>query len=260
MCSSELSNPAGGLPGDGHGMGGGEPLHRRVEARPSKTRMPDEMKVREQGRRQVRVRFRRGGRDGRGRWERPTGGLRRDPAVGEGRGARHLDRPAQERRPVAAQGDVEALEGRQDAHGLFPRVRVRRFDGVSMDYIYQRIGGGSGFAGDWRSIRETMNSPFPLQVKAFQGDGLSIITVLEKKTQNVKFDGKDYPNEGPGGGQGATSSAQRVDERTLAITDKVNGKVTDTERIGLSADPKNLRITVHVPGSDKPNVMVFERK
>jgi hypothetical protein len=36
--------------------------------------------------------------------------------------------------------------------------------------------------------------------------------------------------------------------------------VTDTEEIGLSADLKTLTITVHVPGRDKPNVMVFERK
>lgn len=129
----------------------------------------------------------------------------------------------------------------------------------SMDYVYRRAGRGSGFAADWRSIKETMNSPFPLQVKAFQSDGLSFVTVLEKKTQNVKFDGKDYPNEGPGRDRGATSSAQRVDERSLAITDKAGGKVTDTETIGLSADLKTLTITAHVPGSDKSSVMVFER-
>jgi hypothetical protein len=130
----------------------------------------------------------------------------------------------------------------------------------SMDYVYQRIGGGLGIAGDWQSIKETMNSPFPLEVKEFQGDGLSIITVLEKKTQDVKFDGKDYPNEGAGGGQRASSSAQRVDERTFVITEKVSGKITDTERVELSADLKTLTITKHVPGSEKPNVMVFERK
>jgi hypothetical protein len=129
----------------------------------------------------------------------------------------------------------------------------------SMDYIYQRAGGGSGIAGDWRSIKETMNSPFPLQVKAFQDDGLSFTTVLEKKTQNVKFDGKDYPGEGPGAGQGATSSAQRVDARTLVMTDKANGKAMDTKEIGLSADLKTLTITTHVPGGDRPSVMVFER-
>ncbi len=75
----------------------------------------------------------------------------------------------------------------------------------------------------------------------------------------MKFDGKDYPNEGPGAGGGASSSAQRVDARTLVITDKVNGKVTDTETIGLSADLKTLTITTLVPGGDRPSVMVFER-
>jgi hypothetical protein len=75
----------------------------------------------------------------------------------------------------------------------------------------------------------------------------------------VKFDGKDYPNEGPNAGRGA-SSIQRVDERKLVITDKADGKVTDTEAIGLSADLKTLTITVHIAGSDKPTVMAFERK
>jgi hypothetical protein len=130
---------------------------------------------------------------------------------------------------------------------------------VSMDYVYQRIGGGSGIAGDWQSIRETMNTPFPFQVKAFQSDGLSFITVVENKTQNVKFDGKDYPSEGPFVSPGASSSAQRVNPRTLVLTDKANGKVTDTETIGLSADLKTLTVTTHVPGGDKPSVMVFKR-
>ncbi len=130
---------------------------------------------------------------------------------------------------------------------------------ISMDNVYQRTGGGSGFAADWQSIKETMNSPFLIQVEKFQGDGLSFISPLEQRTKNVKFDGKDYPNEGPNAGRGA-SSIQRVDERKLVITDKADGKVTDTEAIGLSADLKTLTITVHIAGSDKPTVMAFERK
>ena len=69
-----------------------------------------------------------------------------------------------------------------------------------------------------------MNSPFLIQVKEFQGDGLSFITPSENRTKNVKFDGKDYPNEGPGARRGASSSIQRVDERTLVITDKSDGQ------------------------------------
>ena len=128
---------------------------------------------------------------------------------------------------------------------------------LSMDYVYRRTGGGSGFAADWQSIKETMNSPFSMQVKEFQGDGLSFIT--PSKTKNVTFDGKDYPNEGPNADR-ASSSIRRVDERTLVITDKADGKVvSDTEEIGLSTDLKTLTMTVRIAGRDKPNVMVFER-
>jgi len=150
----------------------------------------------------------------------------------------------------------------KDGNTLTDYFREFGSDGAtfSMDYVYGRNGGGSGFAADWQSIKETMNSPFPFQVKAFQGDGLSFITPLEKKTQNVKFDGKDYPFEGPAAYQASTSSARRVDDRTLVITDKADGKVTDTETIGLSADLKTLTITARVPGSGRPSAMVFERK
>ena len=72
----------------------------------------------------------------------------------------------------------------------------------------------------------------------------------------MKIDGKDYPNAG----SGVTSSMRRVDERNLVKTVKANGKVLETDEIGLSADRKTLTITKHIPGHDKPIVMVFERK
>jgi hypothetical protein len=122
------------------------------------------------------------------------------------------------------------------------------------------IGGGSGLAADWQSIKETTNTSFLMQVREFQGDGLSFITPSEHKTKNVEFDGKDYPVEGPNADRGVSSSIQRMDERTLVITDKANGKATDTEQFGLSADLKTLPIIVHVAGRDKPTVMVFDRK
>jgi hypothetical protein len=129
---------------------------------------------------------------------------------------------------------------------------------LSMDYVYRRTGGGSGFAADWQSIKETMNSPYLIQVKEFQGDGLSLIT--RSQTKNVKFDGEDYPNEGSNARRGASASIRRVDERDLLLTDKIDGKVMDTEAIRLSPNLKTLTITVQIPGREKPNVMVFERK
>jgi len=131
---------------------------------------------------------------------------------------------------------------------------------LSLDYVYQRTGGGSGFAADWQSIKETRNTPLAMEVKAYEGDGLSFITPSQLRTQNVKFDGRDYPVDGSNAGHGAVTSARQLDEHTLVITHKFNEKVTGTEDIGLSADLKTLTITLHFAGRDKPDVMVYERQ
>jgi hypothetical protein len=99
-----------------------------------------------------------------------------------------------------------------------------------------------------------------LQVKAYQGDGLSFISLPEQVTRNVKLDGKDYPQEGRNAGPGSTSSIRRVDEHTLAMTDKYGGKVANTREIRISSDGKTLTMTVHTPGRKEPDVLVFERE
>ena len=132
---------------------------------------------------------------------------------------------------------------------------------TSMDYVYQRSGGGSGFAADWQSIKETMNSPFVLEVKQYEGDGLAFITPMEHKTRNARLDGKDYPIEG----SARSVSIRQIDEHTLEMTEKRSGKVQsgqviDTREIKLSPDGKRLTMIVSAPGQDKPNVMVFDRE
>jgi hypothetical protein len=130
---------------------------------------------------------------------------------------------------------------------------------LSMDYVYRRSEDGAGFAAVWRSVRETLNAPFVLQVTAYEGDGLAFDNPFEQITRKLKFDGRDYPREGANAGPGAFASVRRVDARRLVITDKRNGKVTDTQEVGLSADLKTLTITQRIVGQDRPNVFVFRR-
>ena len=129
---------------------------------------------------------------------------------------------------------------------------------VSLDYVYERTGAGTGFAADWQSIKETNNSPILMHVKAFDGDGLSFIS--EHRTRNVKFDGKDYPVEEPNPGRASTSSLRRVDDRNLVLTEKSEGKVLDTQEIVLSPDGMTLTMTIRFTGREKPNVLVFMRQ
>jgi hypothetical protein len=128
---------------------------------------------------------------------------------------------------------------------------------IHLVYVYQRRGGGSGFAGDWVSTNEQVDTVYALQVRPFEGDGLSFTTSGEH-TKKVKFDGKDYPNVGSG--MNTVSSAQRVSERTIELRDKIGGKVVDAQEISVSDDGKTLTITVHVPGRSVPNVLLFERE
>jgi hypothetical protein len=130
----------------------------------------------------------------------------------------------------------------------------------SLDYLYKRTAGSSGFAGTWESTSEKVNSAFELQIRPYQGDGFSFINPAQGSTQNMKFDDNDYPNLGPNVAPGSASSGRRVNERTLEITDKIKGKVTDTRQIEISPDGKTLTMIVHAVGRSKPNILVFDRE
>lgn len=132
--------------------------------------------------------------------------------------------------------------------------------GSTVNYVYNRTAGGSGFAGTWESSTVTINFELVLKVQPYEGDGLSISSRSEGQTTNLKFDGKDYPQTGPNVGKGFTASARRVSPKTVEITDKVDGKTTSTRQLELSPDLKTLTMTIHPASRREPNILVFERQ
>jgi len=147
-----------------------------------------------------------------------------------------------------------------DGHTLNDYFRQFEADGTttSIDYVYRRTGAGSGFTGDWQSITETVNSPYVMELKELESDGLSIADPVERRTKSVKIEGQDEPKESDAG-QGRSSSFRHMDEHTLIVTDKVNGKATVTEELVLSADLKVLTMTVRAAALARPYVLVFQR-
>ena len=116
----------------------------------------------------------------------------------------------------------------------------------TVNYVYQKKGGGSGFAGTWVSTSAAVAADFVLvlQIRPYGGDGLSISS--QGSTRNMKFDGKDY---------------RRPDEHTLELTDKSsNGKIRDTQQIQLSPNLKTLTMTRHITGRSEPQIFVFDRQ
>ncbi|HYL93998.1 MAG TPA: hypothetical protein VEW69_12680, partial [Alphaproteobacteria bacterium] len=127
-----------------------------------------------------------------------------------------------------------------------------------MPYVYERTAGNSGFTGTWDSDSATVRAGIELQIQPYEGDGLSLKRSDEETAKRIKFDGKDHPDLDPNGGdQGTTYSARRVNERSLEITEKFQGKITGTRQIELSGDLKTLTVTMHLVGQSKPQSIFF---
>jgi hypothetical protein len=149
-----------------------------------------------------------------------------------------------------------------DAKTLSDNFTASRPDGwtFSIDYVFTRTAGSSGFAGRWESPNEKVNSVYELEIQPYQGDGLALLLPAEHSARKMKFDGKDYPVQGAEVAPGSASSGHRVNDHTLEITDKINGKTTGTQRITLSPDLKTLTMTVQQAGQSTPNTLVFNRE
>jgi hypothetical protein len=76
-----------------------------------------------------------------------------------------------------------------------------------------------------------------------------------------KFDGKDYPVTGDPNSD--TRSYTKVNERTLTIANKRNGKVTVTGQIVVSADGKSRTVTLNgttPKGKKFKNVVAYDKE
>ena len=123
-----------------------------------------------------------------------------------------------------------------------------------------RVGTGSGFAGEWE-IKDTKFSSEPVMIiDAYGNDGLSFRWPADKEHQDIKFDGKDYADLGPRIAHRSTSSARRIDEHTIQVTDKLNGKATDTRELKVSEDGRTLTDKTHVTGEQKPLITVWQKQ
>ena len=124
----------------------------------------------------------------------------------------------------------------------------------------KRAAGTSGLVGTWESTDIKIGSPTTIEMAAWEKDGYSMKNPVYKGETDFKLDGKDYTPKGPRAAKGMTVSGKKIDDRTMELTYKLNGKMTETDRWELSADGKTLTDTINYPGVDKQEVDVYERQ
>jgi hypothetical protein len=122
----------------------------------------------------------------------------------------------------------------------------------------KRTAGKAGFEGAWESTDVQMTFT-EVDIEPNGDDGISAHVPADGTHYSLKFDGKEYPEEGPRIPAGLTVSAKVTGARSIRVTTWLNGKVFDNEDWELSADGKTFTYTQHDAGTDKPAVIILHR-
>ena len=132
-----------------------------------------------------------------------------------------------------------------------------------IDLAYKRAAGSassSGIPGTWETTEEKPESAYEIEIRPYEGDGLSFINPGGAPATNVKFDGKDYPPAGASPAAGSATSARRLGDYSIELTKKLKGRIVGTREITVSPDHKTLTMTMHILDQRLPNILIFDRE
>jgi len=132
-----------------------------------------------------------------------------------------------------------------------------------IDLAYKRAKGSasnSGIQGTWETTEEKPESAYEIEIRSYEGDGLSFINPGGAPATNVKFDGNDYPPAGASPAAGIATSGRRLGDHSIELTKKFKGKIVGTREITVSPDFKTLTMTMHLVNQRLPNILIFDRE
>lgn len=119
--------------------------------------------------------------------------------------------------------------------------RIKASGETSKDVMtFQRVSGGPGLAGKWKTKNLKMSSPAVLAIVPSGPGGLSLTFVDEKASCSAQFDGKDYPATGPIWPPGWTCAIAKNGGRAFDVTWKKDGKPMYKGTFTASGDGKTL--------------------
>lgn len=139
--------------------------------------------------------------------------------------------------------------------------RVKADGGTSHDSMtFQRVSGGPGLAGKWKTKNLKTSSPETLSLTQKDADDLTISLGNEGGVCEAKFDGKDYPATGPVWPSGWTCVIAKNGPRDFDLTWKKDGKDMYKSTLAASADGKTLTETGSAAGVNEKFTVVYDKQ
>lgn len=130
-----------------------------------------------------------------------------------------------------------------------------------VDLVYKRAENSastSGIPGTWETTEEKAD-PFEIEIRPYEGGGLSFLSSFGGPANNVKFDGKEYPPPDASPAPGGTTSGRRLGDHSIELTKKLKGKTIETRGLTVSPDLKTLTMTRHLVDQRLPIILIFDR-
>lgn len=139
--------------------------------------------------------------------------------------------------------------------------RVKADGGTSNESVsLQRVSGGPGLAGKWRTKNLKTSSPETLNLTPKGGDGLTISLGNAGGVCDARFDGKDHPATGPVWPSGWTCVIAKNGARGLDLTWKKDGKEMYKAALVVSADGKTLTETGSSAAVNEKTKVVYDKQ
>ena len=125
--------------------------------------------------------------------------------------------------------------------------------------ILQRVSGGPGLAGKWKTKTFQSNNPDVMQISAAGADGLNFKNSFGVECV-AKTDGKDYPCRGPLTAEGWTLVWTKSGATGLAATIKKDGKPLYHYTYSVSPNGKTLTSVGGAVATRETTKMVWDRQ
>ena len=157
---------------------------------------------------------------------------------------------------------TETLTLSANGKSLTVTVKGTKPNGEPLDstLVSERISGGPGLAGKWKTKNLNTGSPSVLELAASGTDGLTLRIVDMGLACNGKVDGKDYPCTGPTISEGWTVALTSAGPRSLAMVVKNKGKLISKVQYTVSEDGKTLTEDGTTTATGEKVTVVYDRE
>jgi hypothetical protein len=126
--------------------------------------------------------------------------------------------------------------------------------------VYQRVSGGAGLAGKWKTENLEIGAPGTMTISPNGADGLTLTFVDEDGSCSAQFGGADAPAKGPIWPDGWTCALAKAGADAFQLTWKKDGKLMYEEKLTVSADGQTLTDVSGAPGAGEQVTVVFDRQ